>query len=451
MSGRVVRASKFRHVFGTAAKKEQCFIGTKLTISAWDSNFVAANTKYLAMAWQSAGGGVFAVLPHDKPGKLGDIPLVQVHKAAVLDLDWHPFNESLIASASEDCNVAITGIPEGGLTTSITSPLQVLSGHRRKVGTVNFHPSANNVLATSSADFTVKLWDIEKGEEMFSTGGHTDLISTVCWNGDGSQLVTGCRDKKLRIIDPRGQTILGETICHQGVKGLRALWMPNKDKIVSVGFSKNTEREMAIWDPRNLATELYRKTLDANSGVVMPFYDNENSILFLGGKGDGNIRYYEMVDEEPYCYYLSEYMSSTPQRGLCVLPKRAVNVAACETTRFFKIQKDMVEPISFSVPRKSDLFQDDLYPNCFSGNPSMTADEYRAGKNAAPDNTFDHQKGFVASEKKTEEFKPVVKKEEVLSEADLKELCEKLKARVAFLETEIVKKDAQIKEFESKQ
>lgn len=35
--------------------------------------------------------------------------------------------------------------------------------------------------------------------------------------------------------------------------------------------------------------------LDQSAGVLMPFYDQDTSVLFLGGKGDGNIRYYELV------------------------------------------------------------------------------------------------------------------------------------------------------------
>ena len=33
-------------------------------------------------------------------------------------------------------------------------------------------------------------------------------------------------------------------------------------------------------------------------------------------QGDGNIRYFEMVDKAPYVYFLSQYSSDKPQRGL---------------------------------------------------------------------------------------------------------------------------------------
>ena len=42
---------------------------------------------------------------------------------------------------------------------------------------------------------------------------------------------------------------------------------------------------------------------------------------YIAGKGDGNIRYYEITEEAPYCHFLSQYQSSAPQRGLGWLPK----------------------------------------------------------------------------------------------------------------------------------
>lgn len=452
MSGRIVRQSKFRNVFAQPAKPEQCFTNTKLTATGWDSNFVSANAKYFGLLWKAGGGGVFAVFRHDQPCKLSDVPLVSVHKSAVLDLDWSPFNEQLIASCSEDCNVCITQIPEEGVKANITEAVQVLRGHKRKVGTVNFHPSANNVLATSASDFTVKLWDIEKGDEMFSVSGHTDIVQSCSWNKDGSLIASACRDKKLRIFDPRKQESVGEVVCHQGVKGLRCCWMTDKDKIVTTGFTKTIEREFSIWDPRNLETAVAHQTLDTQSGVVMPFYDPDTSILFLAGKGDGNIRFYEIVDDKPFFYYISQYGSSSPQRGMCMLPKRAMNVSACEIARLLKAENSRVEPISFIVPRKSELYQDDLYPDAISGIPALTADEWKEGKNADPDRSFSMAPGFVAAIRPAD-FHPVLKEapkeEKPKTEKELKDEIEELKKHVAYLETELAKKDAQIKDLQA--
>jgi len=165
---RVVRSSKFRHVFGTVVKKEDCYDDLRVTRTAWDSNYVAGNPAYLAVLWEAGGGGSFAVLPWSQTGKLDPrAGLVSGHKGPVLDIDFNPFNDSLIGSVSDDGTGKIWGIPEGGLKENLTEPLQTLHGHKRKVGTIKFSPTANNILATTSTDYSVKIWDIEKGKDVF--------------------------------------------------------------------------------------------------------------------------------------------------------------------------------------------------------------------------------------------------------------------------------------------
>jgi hypothetical protein len=451
MAGRVVRASKYRHVFGQVPKKEHTFDGVKVSKSAWDSNKIKVNTKYVAVMWEAGGGGAFAVLPLGATGKVNpSMPLVTGHKAEVLDLDWHPFNEALIASASEDCYVKIWSIPDGGLKSSMTDAVQTLSGHRRKVGTTDFNPVANNVLATSSIDFEVRVWDIEKGVANNVVSGHTDIVMSVSWNHNGSQLATTSKDRKMRLVDPRANKIVAEKEAHTGTKGSRVIWLGKTEKLLSVGFSKTSDRQYAMWDPRNLDTPMAQENVDTSSGMFMPFFDGDNGVLFLAGKGDGNIRYYEVTNDDKFIYYLSEYKSNVPQRGVCVLPKRAVNVSECEIDRLYKVTGDgkIIEPISFQVPRKgTDIFQDDLYPDAYAGEPSLTAEAWFGGQNAEP-KTRSLAPGFVAKERPKEDFKPVVRDEGPKTEKELREEYEKLKSRVAFLESELIKKDARIKQLE---
>lgn len=446
---RVVRSSKYRHVFGTVNKKEDCYDDLRITKTAWDSNYICANPSYFSVIWDSGGGGAFAVIPWSMSGKVDPkTPLVAGHKGAVLDIDFNPFNDNLIASVSEDCTVKVWGIPEGGLKENLTEPLQTLNGHRRKVGTVGFNVVANNILATSSADFSVKVWDIEKGKDVCSIDGqHTDIINSVDWNGNGSLLASVAKDKKVRLLDPRQTKVVAEAECHQGVKGSRVCFLSG-DKFITVGFSKTSEREYYLWDSKDLSKPLTKQTIDTSAGLIMPFFDRDTNVLFLAGKGDGNIRYYEIVDEAPYIHYLSEFKSSTPQRGMAMLPKRGVSVSDCEIVRLLKLGTKIMEPISFQVPRKSDIFQPDLFPDCFSGEPALTSEQWLSGENAEA-KTRSLEGGFV--KKESVAFNPVQQvQEKPLSDKEMKEELEKLKNRVAYLEAEIIKRDAKIKELESK-
>jgi len=443
---RFVRSSKFRHVFGQVAKKEECYDDLRITRAAWDSNYAAASALYFGVLYESGGGGAFIVLPYSQSGKVDPkSPQVTGHKGVVLDIDFNPFNDSLVASVSEDCTGKIWGIPEGGLKENMTEPLQTLSGHKRKVGSVKFSPTANNILATTSTDYSVKIWDIERGKDVLSVDGqHADIIQSADWNRNGSLIATSSKDKKIRVVDPRQRKIAQEVEGHQGIKGSRVIYL-GSDKLFSCGFSKNSEREYAIWDARNLGNKLTANTcVDSASGLLMPFYDEDTKVLFLGGKGDGNIRYYEIVDDATGIYYLTEFKSATPQRGLCLVPKRAVNTAECEIVRMLKIGTKTVEPISFQVPRKSDIFQDDIFPDCFAGEPAVSSDEWLGGKDADP-KTMSLAGGFKP--KPVVSFNP--EKQEApkeLSEKEVRAEHEKLRQRVAYLEAELVKRDNRIKE-----
>lgn len=451
MAGRIVRASKFRNVFGTAPKKEQTYDGLKVSRSAWDSNKIKVNTKFLAALWDASGGGAFAVIPLEDKGKVkADLPLVCGHKAEVLDVDFHPFNEFLVASASEDAYVKLWSIPEGGFKAPQTNATQTLSGHKRKVGTCDFHPFANNVLATTGSDFECRFWDVEKAK-CSVVGGHADIIQAAAWSFDGQTFATTCKDRKMRIVDPRAGKVVAEKEAHAGSKGSRVVYLGKTNNLFSVGFSKTSSRQYSIWDPRNIENPIFSEEIDTAAGMLMPIFDPDLNILYLAGKGDGNIRYYEVTSDEKPIYFLSEYKSAVPQRGIGALPKRACDLSVCEVARLYKISGDgkNIEPISFQVPRKSDQFQDDIYPDTFSGEPTITADAWFGGANGEQ-KTVKLGAGFVPKAK-PQEFKPEVQEEEgPKTEKELREEYEKLKKRVAFLEGEVAKRDARIKELEAK-
>jgi len=328
----------------------------------------------------------------------------------------------------------------------MNNAVQSLSGHKRKVGTCNFNPVADNIIATTSTDYTVKIWDVEKGTAKFDIAGHADIIQSSCWDYTGKLYSTACKDKKVRVIDPRANAVVQEVEAHVGVKGMRVLFLGNQEKLFSMGFSKTSERQFSIWEPRKLNEALRTENIDTASGILMPFYDNDCNILYLAGKGDGNIRYYELVDENPYVYFLTEFKSATPQRGMGWTPKLAMDVMNCEIARLLKLTATAVEPISFSVPRKSDIFQDDLYPPTFSGEPSLDADSWSKGSNASP-KQCSLAPGFIPPKPKETSF--VVQEAKAVKEKsahELKEENEKLSKRVAYLEAELAKKDAKLKE-----
>ncbi|KAI5465674.1 coronin-6 [Mariannaea sp. PMI_226] len=389
MAGRFVRASKYRHVFGKSTRKEFCYDNLHISRNAWDTNLVKANPEYLSVNWDSSGGGAFAVIPLNERGKLpGQIPLFRGHTAAVLDTDWNPFNDRIIASASDDGKVFIWEVPEGfTLHTDAEEivdvfPVSKLTGHTRKVGQVLFNPAAENVLASASGDCTIKLWDIGTGQSHLSLK-HADIVQSLSWNASGSLLVTTSRDKKIRVWDVRQEKAVHEAPGHAGAKGSRVVWMGEHNRFVTTGFSRMSERQMALWEPGNPQPIGGFDMLDSISGVCMPFWDEGSNCLYLAGKGDGNIRYFEYENDK--FEFLSEYKSGDPQRGIAFVPRRGINVHENEVMRAYKTVNDTyIEPISFTVPRRAETFQADIFPPATGLKPAVSAKEWFDGKTGIP-------------------------------------------------------------------
>ncbi|XP_061868240.1 coronin-6 isoform X2 [Colius striatus] len=386
MSRRVVRQSKFRHVFGQPVKADQMYEDIRVSKVTCDSSFCAVNPKFVAIIVEAGGGGAFIVLPLAKTGRVDkNHPLVTGHTAPVLDIDWCPHNDNVIASASEDTTVMVWQIPDYVPVRNITEPVVTLEGHSKRVSIISWHPTARNVLLSAGCDNLVILWNVGTGEMLLVLEDmHTDLIYNVGWNRNGSLLVTTCKDKKVRVIDPRKRQIVAEkTKPHDGTRPIRAIFMAD-GKIFTTGFSKMSERQLGLWDLKNFEEPIALQEMDTSNGVLLPFYDSDSSIVYLCGKGDSSIRYFEITDEAPYVHYLNTYSSKEPQRGMGFMPKRGLDVSKCEIARFFKLHERKCEPIVMTVPRKSDLFQDDLYPDTPGPEPALEADEWLSGKDAEP-------------------------------------------------------------------
>ena len=96
------------------------------------------------------------------------------------------------------------------------------------------------------------------------------------------------------MIDPRSGEVVSEGQGHEGSKPSRICFLGTMNKLFTTGFSKMSERQYALWDPADLSKPLALDMIDNSSGVLFPYYDEDTKMVYVGGKGDGNIRYYEV-------------------------------------------------------------------------------------------------------------------------------------------------------------
>ncbi|KAL6118238.1 coro2a [Pungitius sinensis] len=393
------RCSKFRHVFGKPSTKEHSYAGVPVTRSVHDNHHCSANPCFIAVVTECAGGGSFLVLPIHHTGRVDpQHPKVCGHSGRVLDVKWNPFDDHCIASCSEDCTVKIWDIPVCGVQQNLTKARKTLIGHCRRVALVEWHPTAQNLLLSSAYDYKVLLWDVSQVASVLRYPVQVvlmpihhrcpsdALLLSVSFNRDGSRLAVTSKDRRVRVLDPRTGKIL-QVSSNKSHRASKVLYIGGLKMLLSTGSSPWNHRQIVLWDPADLSEPLYEEDLDGSAGVLFPFYDPDTHMLYLAGKGDGNIRYYELSPDKPYISFLSEYRSLLPQKGLGVMPKRGLDVRACEVFRFYRLiaVNDLVEPLSMIVPRKeSDVFQEDLYPMTAGNQAAMTAQEWLQGVNRSP-------------------------------------------------------------------
>eukprot|EP00392_Amoebophrya_sp_AT5.2_P003774 g3779.t1 len=353
----IVRQSSFRHVWGDPwkTKWEDLRPATKVS----ESSGVKANSQFVAIPWGTGGGGNICLLDWNKQGRMPpSIPVVSGHQGGVLDFEFSPFNENLLASASEDCFFRIFQIPEGGLKENLKESVCEIQ-----------HPKKDAVVEIP----------------------FTDLLQHVRWSAEGDLLTVCCKDKFVHIIDPRVKKgVVALNRAHEGVKSMKTLWLDGEnhrtDRILTTGFSGMAERQVSVWDLRKFSGHdpdnsepLLLMPLDQGTGALFPTYDSDTRMLYLAGKGDGNVKYFEMVEDAPFFHYVSDYRSTTPQKGFDFIPKYAVDTKKKEIMRGVKCESNCVQAISFVVPRKSEAFQSDLYPDTWAPVAALSADEWEAG------------------------------------------------------------------------
>lgn len=79
-------------------------------------------------------------------------------------------------------------------------PEFVLEGHTNYIEYSKFHPNGK-ILATGSADMTLKFWDLELRKEIGSHRIHDDFVTAIAFNNDGSMMVTGDYAGTIKVWD----------------------------------------------------------------------------------------------------------------------------------------------------------------------------------------------------------------------------------------------------------
>jgi len=251
--------------------------------------------------------------------------------------------------------------------------------------------------------------------------------------------------KRIYVIDPRNNKIILKTKGHDSPKTMKMTCI-DENILISTGFNKSSTREMKLWDIRKVKDDLsidspvQSYTIDHQSGIPTPYFDKDLKLLYVFGRGEGNMHYYDLTSGmiKP----CNDYLSSDPTDAVVMFDKKCMDYNRCELARFAKCSKKTIMYLSFNYPKKIPDFDENLYPKTFSGESALSLDEWINGNNKDPikKDIREIENKWVSEsqvfEKKVEQSQTQISGNDQEKREQLEKTIKELNARILELENE---------------
>jgi WD40 repeat protein/tRNA A-37 threonylcarbamoyl transferase component Bud32 len=160
-----------------------------------------------------------------------------------------------------------------------------LRGHLKSVASVAISPDGE-MLASGSLDNTIKLWNLNTGQEISTLKGHSKSVGAVAISPDGQTLASGSWDNTIRLWNLKKADKIRTLAGHFS-------------QVVSVAFSPNGEilasssldNTIKLWD---LKTGEEIHTLSGHSNWVMSIAFSPDGQTLASGSWDNTVRLWDL-------------------------------------------------------------------------------------------------------------------------------------------------------------
>lgn len=217
------------------------------------------------------------------PRRLQNATTCVGHTRGINEVAWNPVSP-LLATASDDKTVR--------LWDAVTTEAMVeMRDHDNFVFCVDVH---SNLVVTGSFDETVKLWDIRTGDCISTLPAHSDPVTAVSFNRDGTTVASASHDGLIRIWDVATAECL-KTIYAAGNPPVSSVKYAPNSKYLLAGTLDSTLRlwPVTVTGTSNCCAKTYRDKHFVNSkySVVADFTATGDIVV---GSETGDVVIYDL-------------------------------------------------------------------------------------------------------------------------------------------------------------
>lgn len=207
---------------------------------------------------------------------------LQGHSNAIYTIA-HSHQHNLLASGHEDQTIKLWDInlnnPQN--LKSDLQPFRILRGHSDRIFSVAFSPDAQ-ILASASADRTIKLWHPHTGKNLKTLYGHNSWVWAIAFSPNGNLLASGSYDHTVKIWDVDSGQCLQTLVGHPS-SVLAIAFSPDGKMLFSSGYEKLAKQ----WD---LETGKCLTTWEADSNRVWTIVVSADNQYIATGGDDSLVR-----------------------------------------------------------------------------------------------------------------------------------------------------------------
>ncbi|NER26679.1 MAG: protein kinase [Symploca sp. SIO1C4] len=213
--------------------------------------------------------------------KLSLISTITGHSGTVYAIAFSPDGQ-ILASGSADKTIKLWQLK---MAWEIRTLGGWFSKHSDAVRAVAFSPNGK-IIASGSDDKTIKLWNVRNGQHFCTLSGHSDAVSAVAFSPNSKILATSSADKTIKLWDVQTWHQLYTLTGHS-------------DTVIAVAFSPNgktiatssADKTVRLWDVRT--GEVF-STITSHSWLVDSVAFSPNGQIIASGSADKMVRLWDV-------------------------------------------------------------------------------------------------------------------------------------------------------------